>query len=1317
MTKNPLLFLILLKITFSGVLIPDTQNPLMITNPTKGIIGTKLVLRFSLPKDSNGFHVYHYIGVIFPKDLKSVLSFQTPGKFNCSLKYIEGDNNGVTSANPTKIVNISASKPEIGKQTLLINPQFTVESNIAYCRIEDLTNNSFKPYTKFELQLEFTGVSFNLSYYISNLSIFTSTSNTNERIILDYNSSFGSFALYPNFTTVSKPAFEITNSKITVIDGPDKGVINPNIYAYNKFHISLNIKSNIFINKNDIYFSIQYPHTTINKATSVTSDKSVNAISTGTSVDPKYKSLSSDIIIKDFTQNSFLVENLEDDFYPGREFQLIFSNWQALDTNMNSLQSISLVVYYRNTYTVISFSRQNIIKILPTIITATINHPEYWDIYSNAAWPMRFKINVNNSIVNGGYLLIQHSNLIDGQVRWNFIASTCDFSENDSSYDNAFGRRGNCIPLRNDFMYPGFPNTTSGYSGSAIFIKISPLSNTKPLYVTVWGYADVCGTTFDPTIGNNITSYAQFTFNITIYKSIDVSQMNENRLSYSGNQIIAQSSSVSMGNKCWNSYISGITNHLKIGERYGTTVSATIGTDAMIFKEVTDFITLDALDLTCTTCILFDSFTSTNRISSAAYTQNANERFLYSSTKSLASGSFFFIAANIPKVSTADPLSMYLPGPFNSSAQYIPGRLQFQFSRKWVLGGNDYRPSKPTSCYVSWSAINNFDANPVNNPVKLIITNSSSIVNQNFIHTNSMMDTTVTQLPPQVQFNTGTDTIYRIVSNFEPANGPGGGFPGTSSLISWFVNSPGVNSAAPAIPYSQISLFTTCLRWDTSLPDIKNIYEYFDTQIQWISTQANSSLSPVTKVIRFVKLYMEGGIFQDYTTKYYDYSGFSKLIYNHHSFGTSTTVNSVCLIEINGTALKNSADTFNNTIIIFLKNAFHLEIDYTDNSSQYPIAPLVSNIQTYSNSSSLNISSDNHYSKGINLTIAATPSTFYDTLRNYYNRTPFLPYRTSYHNYLGASLILNGVTSNSVTTQSSTNIPNLLMPYYCPIKSDTTGSTNKITLNDPIVTVHWLSMTSYNSISKTSNIIADTSSITAGNINIVRQVSIQDRKTTIVNNTSGVIYNSTLRFATYSSSVIGNDKLLYLYNGTNKAVSAGNINCSSQVLFTNSKISLDKPENISYSGSVSFITSSVLSIKKAYIFGKPFTQAIFSTTGTSTAAPFTFPFTANTLPLPSLTSFSYQGIIRPSVSVYNNSNATTSYLSSLDLIGYFCQSSGDENQSISNYILDAPMSNFVLDYNPDVIAYSNILISLERNEQIFKQDKAAHLYYEYAFSY
>ena len=121
---------------------------------------------------------------------------------------------------------------------------------------------------------------------------------------------------------------------------------------------------------------------------------------------------------------------------------------------------------------------------------------------------------------------------------------------------------------------------------------------------------------------------------------------------------------------------------------------------------------------------------------------------------------YLFIAANIFEGKyCSDHLSIYLSGSFNSSAWYIPGRLQFQFSRKWVLGWNDYRPSKPTSCYVSCSAINNFDANPVNNQVKLIRTNSSSVVNQNFIQTNSMMDTTVTQLPPQVQFNTGTDTI------------------------------------------------------------------------------------------------------------------------------------------------------------------------------------------------------------------------------------------------------------------------------------------------------------------------------------------------------------------------------------------------------------------------------------------------------------------------------------------------------------------------------------------------------------------------------
>ena len=1314
-----IILLSIIKFIKLGTLILDSHNPITIYPPIRNLLNTKIDIKFALPKDTNGLINKQYIGIVFPINLSTELKFSenTTPKYTCKLNYIEPLSDSVNDLLPNKDINIQASVPELSKTFSSIPSTSTNnQDNIAYCKIEDTLYTPFKAFSKFNLSLELINAKFESTYFVSGIGLFTSTTNTSERIILDSHPIIGSLAVYPNYlssNTLDVP-LEIISSEVTPTSGPNSGLINGALYAYNSFDVTLTIKSNRNFSSNDNVFTFQYPKDMIRPPSSIYSQNygtNTNELKLSTNI----------LIDKDsfgFNKDSILINNLDEYFYPGRIFKILLVSWVALDTNMNNTDNLNLILYYKNTYTAYSYSSKPIFKVNYSELTAKIDHPEYWDIYSNAAWPLKFVINSNNDLSKGGYLLIQHTNMIDNDTRWNFVASTCDFSENSSSYENAFGRRPNCFPLRNDFLYDSLLNNNPN-NGSGIIVKINPLYSKDNLIVTVWGYADVCGTTFDPTITPNDSSYRQFKFKLTLYKYFDITKMNEERLIINNsNQIIATSLDIQMGNKCWNTYVSGVTNYSTIGERYGNTISGTIGTDKLLMKEITDFTTLDALDLNCTSCLIYDSWT--NALSRTSYSQNTNERFLYSSSNQLTNGSFFLLVANIPKINEADKLSLYLPGPFTTTNaypnNYIPGRIQFQFSRKWVSPGNDYRQNMPTDCYVSWSVINDWTTKTNNGEVSLIVTDSSSGAggNKNFIHTKSMLDTTNTQLPPQVQFNIDKSTIYKIVSEFEPANGPGGGSVGTRSILQFFIDPVGVNpTIAPSTPFGQLSLFTTCLRWNTSTPQVTSIYEYLDTQIHWIGTQFNSSLSPVTKVIRFIKLYLEGGVFQEY--KVHNFTGSSKLMYNHHAFFENTLKNNVCIIEINGQALKDSADTYNNTILIFLKNAFLLETDYTDNSIEYPVLPIVTNIKAYSNNSSYNISYDNHYSKGINLTNSSTPNTYFDYLRDIYNSTPFLPYRSSYHNYLSSVIYMNGITSNSVTTLDATIIPNLLIPYYCPIVTD--PIINKIVLNDPIVTIQWATLKSYSSIERTSNIISENGSIKAGSLNIAKQISIQDRKTTTINNQNATFYPGTVRFAQYSSNLLDSEKMLYLYNGTNKDASTGNVNCSSNIVFLHPDIKFSEDKNIVIYPNVSSNTFTTQNLKRITILGKIFDKTILTTTGSSNSAPLTYSFTSSNLAsdisLPSTSNFYYKGILRPDVSLFSNSNENNSAklpnLSTLDYIAFYCISNADENTILSNYIIDSGVNNFILDYNPDLSSsFNNIILTTEKNENLILNDEAGN---------
>lgn len=1263
----------------TGIIQPDKQNPIVIKNPYLNKQNQEITFKFSLPYNTNGLAFGYFMGIVFPKTMRDTLKFNLIDRFKCEL----------TSIQESKRIKLSMiSSTSLSSLT-------EDESNIAFCQLIEERLSPLGSNSKFELSIIFQ-FQLNISY-IENISIFTSTSNLYDRIIIDYNSSFGSISFY-NLITIDSPNsikyIEMTSIKYTITEGADKSKINPIIYVYNKFNMELLLRCNKYLNTYDIYIVIDFPSTMIKAPTLM-------------KVSVKENDLATEYLYIDNIKYSYIegrgmiIEGINQLLYQGKQIKIEMNDLQAMDNNINKEEQIHLRLYYKNTFSLLSSSSINSFKIVPIQIDLSVNHPEFWDIYSNSASPFRFQIKINNSISSIGYLLLQHSNLIPSQRRFNFVSSTCDFSENSKSFENGFGKRRNCFALNNQFVV----NSSGDGSGSGILFQFSGLNSGDTLYLTVWGYADACGLSYDPSNDIANTSWEKFEFKASIYKDIHLNSLNENRIFFENNQLLAVSSKVLMGNKCWNSYISGQSSYLKIGERYGNTVSGAVGTDYMLYKEITDFITTDVNDLTCTDCLVYDSFT--NGISSNGYTQFSSERFLYSSSKSVSNGSFFNLSANIPKDSSSDRLSLYLPGPFNSSGQYIPGRLQFVFSRKWVIGGNDYRPNKPTSCYISWSTINDWTTKSNNSPIGMIINdgNSGSGGNKNFLHTISMMDTNATQLPPQIQFNTGVNTIYKIVSNYESANGPGGGSPGSRSILSWFVNPIGVSpTTPPTVSYGQISIFTTCLRWNTSLPEIKSIYEYLDMQVHWISTQNSSALSPITKVIRFIKLYIEGGVFQDYTSNTYTHPIGVKLLYNHYSYGESVSNTGVCILEINGKALQESSNKSSNTILIFIKNAFLLEADIIDSSSQYPVIPVISNIKTYSLSSGLGISSENHLSKGVNLTSLSTPNTHYDYMRSLYNQPPFLPNRSIYHNYLSSIVILNGISSNSVTTQSFTNQPNLHIPYYCPLYSNDTNSVDKnsIILNDPIVTIQWMSMTSYNSISNVSNIISDANSN--------KQIANQDRKSNGINLTFASKSLASLRYSSLSS----NFNRLYLYNGTNKQASLLNINCSCNVLFFNENIPFPNQNTLStivYNGISSLNTYYSLSTKSIYIKGKKFSNIIISSSGNSSTSPSNFIFSISSFPLQSTSSYYYEGLSIPN----HSSFLIQDYISLIDNIGYYCQPNSNDNNYITNFIPD--MNGFLLDLNSEELIFQSSILKPDRNEDLIMNDKGSHIQFSFLTPY
>jgi hypothetical protein len=177
-----------------------------------------------LDTTSAGLAFNQYVVMVFPPNVASTLQFDqgTALKYSCALT------DGTTTYTMTAERPVSAT-----------------EGNFAYCKLSDLVNNSIKAGAKLKLTVTLVGVKFTTNY-VRSMKIFTATSNKLAKIIIDQASFAGNVALYADPLTFNSKAIDITSSAILL----GSSTVT-NIYPYQTFDISLNIKSNIFIAAND----------------------------------------------------------------------------------------------------------------------------------------------------------------------------------------------------------------------------------------------------------------------------------------------------------------------------------------------------------------------------------------------------------------------------------------------------------------------------------------------------------------------------------------------------------------------------------------------------------------------------------------------------------------------------------------------------------------------------------------------------------------------------------------------------------------------------------------------------------------------------------------------------------------------------------------------------------------------------------------------------------------------------------------------------------------------------------------------------------
>lgn len=391
------------------------------------------------------------------------------------------------------------------------------------------------------------------SNWVRGMKVFTATSNKTTKLYIDSAPYLASVALYGDAQAYSTSSAVIEMSNPAMAQGANSIT---SITPENKFDLSIDITSKLFLNTDDYIMTFTFDNTIVKAPTSVSSKK----IASASAEDKLAEPLAGDLAFTVNTAKNMLtltgISN-KDNLVPGRKFTLTFKGFVALATKTATFSALEMNVYYKNTYSLLvnqkTLSSSNIFKVNPNVITLTANHPDSFDVFRSGVFPTKFTFKTNNDINTPVNLLLQHANAKQGKIEYSFVAATCDFSDNDSSFSQAFGARPTCYPFRTDFEYAG-ASTSKDFNGSGIFFTLPKMKAATTYYVTVWGSADNCGgdaaTNFD-SFKNNVmdSTKTQFKYSMTAYNGIVATALSEARLS--AQVVVAQTAApVAMANTC-----------------------------------------------------------------------------------------------------------------------------------------------------------------------------------------------------------------------------------------------------------------------------------------------------------------------------------------------------------------------------------------------------------------------------------------------------------------------------------------------------------------------------------------------------------------------------------------------------------------------------------------------------------------------------------------------------------------------------------------------------------------------------------------------
>jgi hypothetical protein len=1216
----------------------------------------------------------------------------------------------------------------------------TAESNIAFCRLDDTSAKvplKVSSSTTYKLTITLTGTTKIATNYLRSIGLFTATSNSPDRQMIDVLPSIGTLAVYGDYTTTK--ILDISANAITVNSDPSMTAKAATIYPYNSFDVTFTLKSSGFITAADNLIVIQFP-TTLVSLTSPTITSS-DVLTT----DPLQVALKGTLTLKAFGTNAYYIDGIGEDIIPNRQFKLTIKNWKALDLVNSTQESIKLIVYYKNTYSVISYLSYTFLSVTRDVATLTANHPESWDVFRGGAFPITFTIKTTTDLSNGGWVVIQHTNYADIAAaagnKVTFVPSTCDFSAMDSStFGQGFGKRNNCYPLR------PLDNTYTGSNGNGFFFFLpGPIALKNTYTVTIWTFFDICGGSGTAQMNVLGSTYStQPTFQASIYKTIDTTKLNDGR--FLSANLISQSVSTTFGQNCWNHPVfdtaAAVMDHWVDATAALNTATA-VGAAGQIailnYREVFDW------QIFSTTVDNHSSITGTpwyqapNAANLSASVSGL--AYLYSATSAnvIASGSFFLAAFVTPGTTGATAKSYLrtaLPVVNAAGGGYTdhpPGRWYWQFPSKWFVAGNSYKSSTTPvgTCYCSWymaktgtatttgtTVLATLSTGAINYGTTGAVTNTNPYFGANPSTGTATIDEAKSYAGGD-STKTGANAIFRIVSTYLTT-------PGTDR---WYIAKYADVVAQTTVDPFNVAFFSSCFKWVSTMPTITSIYTAIDIQIKWNYTGTSGNPVATTEVgrtistIRLIKLFPETGVFHDLGKNNQPGAGANPFM--SHTVYTSSSQDAICLLELTASYLGTARDTASNTLALWIFGGAIFETDYNDVSATYPVAPLNSGITAYglqSQAFSLDLSNPMAIS-GTNQTPILTFFTNNNPTQSLSAAAASIPWNSSsnYIWFMGSQIYLTGISSTFLSASADNN-SNFMIPYYCPrfvtswaIAAGGTPSVKTAHIF-PLVMAAYLTMGGFNSINNLNTWVSYPESNTGANkyTKVFGNKWVTGTKHDVAKVqavTAGLTAASvaTLKWSPYTLTDT-TQNYLYVYNGTPTAANAAAVTCTGHTLLISSLLTIDTSNptltGVTPSGGPNGYYPGA---KTFYAFAKPFQKAHFYGLGTN-AAPTTANMAAAIATGDTPSTAYYTNIKRPNVDAFVSS---TGVVTLTDKIAYVCVPlNNDKNEVLTNYVANASATtgwSFFLDWYRNINANWATATSITWDKSdVYKSDPAAN---------